>query len=110
MNRIVGNKIFLTTAGVCILLMPVPSWSDTDYSFGGFVKADALWSDHSDQQRSVALVGDDFYVPSQAKVGDGSGDYDTVFDAHIKHSRIWFKTVAKTDKGTIKAYIETDFN
>ncbi|EGG99242.1 hypothetical protein imdm_1340 [gamma proteobacterium IMCC2047] len=83
---------------------------NTTYSFGGFIKADAMWSEHSDAQRASAAVGDDFLVPSTIVTGDGSGGGDKVFDAHVKTSRIWFKTETETNVGAIKSYIEMDFN
>jgi len=82
--------------------------ANTTYSFGGFIKADAMWSEHSDQQRA-GNVGDDFLVPSTIKAGGGSKG-DKVFDAHAKTSRVWLKTVTDTDVGPIKSYIEFDFN
>jgi len=83
--------------------------SKTTYSFGGYIKADAMWSEHSDQQRA-GNVGDDFLVPSTIATGDGSGKGDKVFDAHAKTSRVWLKTVTDTEVGAIKSYIEFDFN
>jgi len=82
--------------------------ANTSYSFGGYIKADAMWSEHSDQQRA-GNVGDDFLVPSTIKAGGGSKG-DKVFDAHAKTSRLWFKTVTDTDVGPIKSYMEFDFN
>jgi DcaP outer membrane protein len=82
--------------------------ANTTYSFGGFIKADAMWSEHSDQRRA-GNVGDVFLVPSTIATGDGSGKGDKVFDANAKTSRIWFKTVSDTDAGPIKSYIEFDF-
>ena len=83
--------------------------ANTTYSFGGFIKADAMWSEHSDQQRHGG-VGDDFLVPSTIATGNGANGGDKVFDAHVKTSRLWFKTVSQTSVGEIKSYIEADFN
>lgn len=81
--------------------------ANTTYSFGGYIKADAMWSEHSNQQRA-GNVGDDFLVPSTIAVTGSKGD--KVFDAHAKTSRVWLKTVSDTDVGQIKSYVEFDFN
>lgn len=82
----------------------------THFQFGGFIKADAMLSDYSDGSRASASTGDDFLVPSTIPVGDGSGGGDRVFDAHAKHSRLWFKTTTDTSAGAVAAYVEMDFN
>ncbi len=82
--------------------------ANTTYSFGGYIKADAMWSEHSNQQRA-GNVGDDFLVPSTIAVNGGSKG-DRVFDATAKTSRVWLKTVSDTDVGQIKSYVEFDFN
>lgn len=106
------NKLALTVStvgGSLLLLSPVVQAAETDYSFGGFIKLDALFSQHSDQQRA-GNVGDDFLVPSTIAVGDGSNKGDVIFDTNSKLSRLWFKTVTMTDVGEVKSYIEMDFN
>ncbi|MBW2942012.1 DcaP family trimeric outer membrane transporter [Zhongshania aquimaris] len=79
----------------------------TEYSFGGYIKLDAIASQYSDGERALAGVGDDFLVASVIPVGGESGD--TNLDMHAKHSRIWFKTNTATDVGAIGTYIEMDF-
>lgn len=91
-----------------MLALPAAVQAETEASFGGFIKADMMWSDYSAQTRA-GNVGDDFLVPSTIAVGPDKGN-SGVFDAHAKTSRIWFKTVTKTDAGSIKSYIEADFN
>jgi hypothetical protein len=106
------NKLALTigvASGSLLLLSPTVQAAETDYSFGGFIKLDAMFSQHSDQQRADN-VGDDFLVPSTIAVGDGSNKGDVVFDTNSKLSRLWFKTVTMTDVGEVKSYVEMDFN
>lgn len=106
------NKLALTIStvgGSLLLLSPAVQAAETDYSFGGFIKLDAMFSQHSDQQRA-GNVGDDFLVPSTIAVGDGSNKGDVIFDTNSKLSRLWFKTVTMTDVGEVKSYIEMDFN
>lgn len=82
----------------------------TRVQFGGFIKADAMFSQYSDGARALSSIGDDFLVPSTVPVGDGSGKGDTVFDAHAKHSRLWLKANTDTSAGNVSAYVEMDFN
>lgn len=82
----------------------------TTFDYGGFIKVDAMWSEYSDTQRAAASVGDDFLVPSQIAVGDGTNGGSAYFDAHAKNSRFWLKTVTDTEAGSVMSYIEMDFN
>lgn len=106
------NNLAISVAiisGSLLALSPTVHAAETQYSFGGFIKADAIFSQYSDQQRA-GNVGDDFLVPSTTAVGDGSNKGDVVFDSHARTSRIFFKTVTDTDAGEIKTHIEMDFN
>lgn len=107
------TKVAVVLSG-CLLSVSANTFSDslknTDFSVGGFIKADAMWSDFSDGDRAAATVGDDFLVPSVIPVGDGGNDASSQFDSHVKHSRFWLKTITSTDAGKVKSYIEMDFN
>lgn len=81
----------------------------THFSYGGFIKADFIYSDYSDGSRANAAVGDDFLVPSVIPVDDNA-DSDAKFDAHAKTSRFWLKTNTKVGDGSVMSYIEMDFN
>ncbi len=83
------------------------SKGNTEYSFGGYIKLDAIASSYSGGERPAAAVGDDFLVPSVIPIGGDSGD--TNLDMHAKHSRIWFKTKTATDAGEISTHLEMDF-
>ncbi|MBD2858938.1 hypothetical protein IB286_07915 [Spongiibacter sp. KMU-158] len=83
------------------------SKSSTEYSFGGYIKLDAIYSSYSSGERATATVGDDFLVASTIPVGGSSGD--THLDMQAKHSRLWFKTKTQTDAGEISSHIEMDF-
>jgi len=81
----------------------------TEFDMGGFIKLDAMWSSYSDTDRAGASVGDDFLVPSQVAVGDGSNGGESLFDMSAKTSRIYVKSVTDTGAGKLKSYIEMDF-
>lgn len=105
------NKLAKAIAMTCLSSAAITQAADleTTFEYGGYIKLDAMFSQHSDAQRA-GNVGDDFLVPSTIAVGDGSNKGDTVFDSNTKFSRLWFKTTTDTDIGEIKSYIEMDFN
>lgn len=80
---------------------------DTDITFGGYIKVDALVTDTSDGQIGTN-IGRDFYVPSLTPVG-GEGE-SAVFDFHARQSRFFFKTSTMLENGkTVGGHIEMDF-
>jgi len=81
----------------------------TTFEYGGFIKADFIYSDYSGAERSNS-IGDDFLVPSVIAIESDADDGDAVFDAHAKHSRMFFKTTTKAGNGAVISYIEVDFN
>ncbi|MDN3392666.1 DcaP family trimeric outer membrane transporter [Pseudoalteromonas sp. APC 3691] len=82
---------------------------DTEFTYGGYIKLDAMWSDYSAGAPAGSNVGRDFYVPSTLTVGDDN-DSDAVFDMHARESRFNFGTSTLMDNGkTVKTKIELDF-
>ncbi|MDX1677194.1 DcaP family trimeric outer membrane transporter [Arsukibacterium sp.] len=80
---------------------------DTDVTFGGYVKLDAMYTDSSDGQIATG-IGRDFYIPSLTPVG--GADEGGTFDFHARQSRFFFKTNTKLDNGkTLGGHIELDF-
>lgn len=80
--------------------------SGSKFTYGGFVKFDAMQSDYSDGERATASIGDDILVPSTIPVGGKDGA--TRFDTSVKTSRFWFKTVTPTDMGNVRTHFEMD--
>ncbi|HEY0943297.1 MAG TPA: DcaP family trimeric outer membrane transporter [Steroidobacter sp.] len=62
----------------------------TRFSYSGFIKFDALWSDYEDGEIADGTIGRDFYLPSVIPVGGTSEGVD--FDSHVKQSRFIFGT------------------
>lgn len=80
---------------------------DTDVTFGGYVKLDAMYTDSSDGQIATG-IGRDFYIPSLTPVG--GADEGGTFDFHARQSRFFFKTNTKLENGkTLGGHIELDF-
>lgn len=78
----------------------------TEFTFGGFIKLDAMYSMYSDGDRATASIGDDFYIPSTVPIGGNSGEK---FDMHAKQSRFNVKGVSNTDAGKVTGFLEIDF-
>ncbi|UNK42394.1 porin [Luteimonas sp. S4-F44] len=82
--------------------------SDSRFSFGGFIKLDALSTWTSDGPIPDGTPGRMFYFPTATPVGQGPGESYT--DFHAQFSRLWFGVDRVTDAGdTFKAYVEMDF-
>lgn len=77
------------------------------YAFGGYIKLDMMYSDYD---ASYSGLGRDYYVPFTVPVSDGSGG-ETYFDAHVKESRINFKSTHNLDNGDkLGTFLEMDFH
>lgn len=84
----------------------------TKFSYGGFIKLDAMATDTSDGVIADGSAGRLFYLPSQIPVvADGAEpDTDPYTDVSAQLSRFWFSADHVTDNGDkLKAYIEADF-
>ena len=81
----------------------------TAFSYGGFIKLDAMYTDTSDGEIADGSAGRMFYLPATIPVGgaaEGSGD----LDMHAQFSRFWFSADTKLDSGDkLKAFVEMDF-
>ena len=82
---------------------------DTEFTYGGYIKLDAMWSDYSAGAPAGTNVGRDFYVPSTVTVGNDNSS-DAVFDMHARESRFNFGTSTLLDNGkTVNTKVELDF-
>ena len=80
---------------------------DTDVTFGGYVKLDAMYTDSTDGQVPTGL-GRDIYIPGLTPVG--GADEGGTFDFHARQSRFFFKTNTKLENGkSVGGHIELDF-
>lgn len=79
--------------------------AETEFSFGGFIKADAMVSQYKD-----AKINDlNFYIPSQTPL-EGAGKNITAFDTSAQSSRFNLKAVTTLDNGEkVTAFVEMDF-
>ncbi len=81
----------------------------TTFSYGGFIKFDAMVTDTTDGEIADGSAGRLFYLPATIPVGgadEGNGDTDF----HAQFSRFWFSADTKLDSGDkLKAFVEMDF-
>lgn len=110
-TKAIALKTLTATAVLCALTATAQAATigDTDVTYGGYVKLDAMWSDYSDGVPAGGSIGRDFYIPGTTPVGTDV-DSDPVFDMHARQSRFFFGTATKLDNGKeIKTKIEIDF-
>ena len=81
----------------------------TAFSYGGFIKFDAMLTDTTDGEIADGSAGRLFYLPSAIPVGGADeGNADT--DFHAQFSRFWFSADTTLDSGDkLKAFVEMDF-
>ncbi len=86
--------------------------TNTEFSYGGYIKLDATISQYSEGEIAAASAGRDFYVPATIPTSPKGDDGDSVtnFDIHAKTSRFNFKTVTDFAHGRrITSFVELDF-
>ena len=81
----------------------------TRFSYGGFIKLDAMVTDTSDGEIPDGSVGRLFYVPSTIPVGAPAANEGTDADFGAQLSRFWLAADTDMDSGDkLKAYLEFD--
>jgi hypothetical protein len=81
----------------------------TRFSYGGFVKLDAMVTDTTDGEIADGSVGRLFYLPSAIPVGAPGADESTDTDIGAQFSRFWFAGDTDMDNGhKLKGYLEFD--
>jgi hypothetical protein len=80
----------------------------TTLTWGGYLKADAIYSQFS-EGRVAQGGGRDFYLPSAIPVSAGGGDSYSVLDAHAKETRLFVAAKTHYQGLAIGGHIEFDF-
>ncbi|MFA5683978.1 MAG: DcaP family trimeric outer membrane transporter [Lysobacteraceae bacterium] len=79
----------------------------SQFSYGGFIKLDAMLTDTRDGELADSSTGRLMYLPSAIPVGGAGEGVD--FDAHAQFSRFWFNVASNTEAGdSLRAYLELD--
>ncbi|ACJ28599.1 Conserved hypothetical protein [Shewanella piezotolerans WP3] len=95
---------------LCASLIAATSMSaqaDTDFKFGGYVKADVMFSDYSNGAPDSGSLSRQFYVPGTI-YGDPSNGKQVV-DFQARESRFNFKSSTDIDGHKLVGFIELDF-
>lgn len=93
--------IILTAAALPFAAQAV----ETEFSYGGFIKADAMISQYNGKD----VKSPSYYVPSATGMETAGSDISR-FDTSVKASRFNFKTVTTLDNGEkVTAFVEMDF-
>lgn len=87
---------------------PLDEPAQTSYGFGGYIKADVMYSNYGAGDLPPGSVGSQFYVPGTIPVGGVGEGFDVDFQA--RESRINFRAAHETDNGDqLAAFVEMDF-
>lgn len=79
--------------------------AETEFSFGGFIKADAMISQYDGDD----IKSPSYYVPSQTNLETPGSDIYRL-DTSVKASRFNFKTITSLDNGEkVTTFVELDF-
>jgi len=82
----------------------------TSYQFGGYVKADILYSDYSSGPVPSGSAGRDYYIPGTVPTGPADSTGYSYLDFQAKESRLNFLAEHTTNGGDrLAALIEVDF-
>ncbi len=77
------------------------------FTYGGFIKLDAMLTDTNDGEIPDGSVGRLLYLPGGIPVGGNSEGTD--LDEHAQFSRFWFNVASQTESGdTLRGYLEFD--
>jgi hypothetical protein len=95
--------------GVSTGALAAGSWDAGSFklTYGGYIKADVLYSDYSDGNPAGNSIGRDWYVPSTTPVG--GDDDDGVLDMHAQQSRFFFATEGDLNGKKVTSRFEFDF-
>ncbi|CAM3983387.1 MULTISPECIES: DcaP family trimeric outer membrane transporter [Shewanella] len=100
-------KVSLLAAATLLALGSSAAMAETEFKFGGYVKADVMFSDYSNGAPDSGNLSRQFYVPGTIYGTPGNGEQ--VVDFQARESRFNFKTVTDLDGHKLTGFIELDF-
>ncbi|MCG9711617.1 porin [Shewanella insulae] len=100
-------KVSLLAAATLLALGSSAAMADTEFKFGGYVKADVMFSDYSNGAPDSGNLSRQFYVPGTIYGTPGNGKQ--VVDFQARESRFNFKTTTDLDGHKLTGFIELDF-
>ncbi|RUO23651.1 porin [Aliidiomarina iranensis] len=82
--------------------------AETEFSYGGYIKLDAMISRTDSGSLPSGSIGRDFYIPGLTPVGNS--DSNTYTDFHARETRFFFRAEQTLENGEqISGYVEFDF-
>ncbi|GIU29319.1 hypothetical protein TUM4644_27590 [Shewanella colwelliana] len=100
-------KLSLISAATLLALSSTAVAGDTEFKFGGYVKADVMFSDYSNGAPDSGNLSRQFYVPGTIYGTPGNGEQ--VVDFQARESRFNFKTSTDVGGHKLSGFIELDF-
>lgn len=100
-------KLSLISVATLLALSSTAVAGDTEFKFGGYVKADVMFSDYSNGAPDSGNLSRQFYVPGTIYGTPGNGEQ--VVDFQARESRFNFKTSTDVDGHKLSGFIELDF-
>lgn len=97
----------LCAAAIATMSMSAYAYADTDFKFGGYIKADVMFSDYSNGAPDSGNISRQFYVPGTI-YGDPSRG-NKVVDFQARESRFSFKSSTDLDGHKLVGFISLDF-
>ena len=105
------DEVQVTQAAKPLQSKPILANPDAVFTYGGFIKFDAMATDTSDGVIGEGSAGRMFYVPSTIPVTANGAEPDTdpYTDVHAAFSRFWFAADHTTADGNkFRGFIEAD--
>ncbi|MGI2136350.1 DcaP family trimeric outer membrane transporter [Shewanella baltica] len=100
---LMGSAILLALASSA----NAASLKDTDVEFGGYIKADIMFSDYGNGAPDSGDLSRQFYVPGTIYGKEGNGNQ--VVDFQARETRFNFKAATDVDGHKLSGFIELDF-
>lgn len=100
-------KLALVSVATLLAMSSSVYAAETEFTFGGYVKADVMFSDYSNGAPDSGNLSRQFYVPGTIYGVEGNGKQ--VVDFQARETRFNFKTVTDLDGHKVTGFIELDF-
>lgn len=100
-------KLSVTAVATLLTISSTAAIAETEFKFGGYVKADVMFSDYSEGAPDSGNLSRQFYVPGTIYGVPGNGEQ--VVDFQARESRFNFKSTTDLDGHKLSGFIELDF-
>lgn len=101
------NLLYTATLLAFASMSNAASLKDTEIEFGGYIKADVIFSDYSNGAPDSGYISRQLYVPGTIYGKEGNGKQ--VVDFQARETRFNFKTTTDLDGHKLLGFIELDF-